>query len=495
MNVLQVSYSDTTGGAARAAWRQNEGLRSIGVDSRMVVRERRGDAERALLISAVENPVDLNSRVVLYDAQNYGIVRNRTTLSNTLFSLGAPGMDLSGLQEFVNADVVNLHWISFFLSPFTISRLADLGPALVWTLHDQWAFTGGCHYAAGCTGYLASCSPCPQLTPLSSPLAVVMLEEKRRTYGRKPLVIVTPSRWMADCAKASRLLSQHRVEVIPYGLDLHALRPHDKLMARHALGLPEDGFLLLFGADHGNEERKGFHVAAEALRLAMNELGARGVNPDWHLVSFGRPASTIDQLGVPAHGLGYVDDDERLRLAYCAADVFVLPSLEDNLPNTMLEAMACGTPVLASNAGGMAETVRHGQNGLLAATGSADAFAAAMITASDNREWLAGLGRNARARMEAEYTLELSAGRYLDLYRELAPSRATVPIPSRVETTAAEVAGSPELVGDERLLRVVGGQTVGRRWLFVLREVVRLVKRGQFKQLAAHARRRMSSRP
>jgi hypothetical protein len=122
---------------------------------------------------------------------------------------------------------------------------------VVWTLHDQFAFTGGCHYSSGCHGFETDCSSCPQLVPRSTELARVMLSEKRRTYGRRPLTVIAPSRWMANWARASAVLGDKRIEILPNAVETHVFRPGHKQQARKALGFPEEGFLLLFGAEYG----------------------------------------------------------------------------------------------------------------------------------------------------------------------------------------------------------------------------------------------------
>lgn len=439
MRVRQVNHSDLRGGAARAAWRLNEGLRRINVDSRMVVADRLGDTHRALLIKPAPD-LGASTRAIarLHAAQGDRVARGRTALSNTLFSLDAAGVDLTAVDEVATADIVHLHWTSFFLSPLTIARLAGAGRTVVWTLHDQWAYTGGCHYAGGCHSYLGACAGCPQLVASAAPLAAAMLAEKRRTYGAREMTIIAPSRWMAECARRSAVLGRMRIECISNGVDTELFAPGDRRAARAALSLPTDGILVLFGVEYGAEKRKGFEVIADALAALHGQLrgdAAAAVG----LLFFGQPAAGIERLGFRAHSLGYVNDDALLRDAYRAADLFVLPSLEDNLPNTMLEAMACGTPVLASASGGMRELIRNADNGLLAATGDAAAFCEVLRCAIEDAETLRRLGRQARRDVEA-FSVEAIARQHVTLYECLHRAPWRRPNPQSVAITSGVTA-------------------------------------------------------
>lgn len=490
MRIRHINHSDRRGGAARAAWRLSEGLRNIGLDSRLVVRDRLGDQSRALLVQpAVDAGGHVKGRMMLYRTQDDCITHGRTAVSNTLFSLGAPGLDLSSVPEVADADIVHLHWTSFFLSPHTIGTLTHMRAPVVWTLHDQWAFTGGCHYSSGCRGFETDCSRCPQLDLRSAMLATVMLNEKERTYGNGPLTIIAPSRWMADCARGSAVLGEKRIEVISNGVETHIFRPGDKLHARKSLGLPEEGLLLLFGVEYGAERRKGFHIVADALKdfRACSKLTH---DAPLRLAYFGKPAEGMDALGLDAHALGYIDDDERLRLAYCASDLFVLPSLEDNLPNTMLESMACGTPVLASAVAGMAETIRDGENGALAKPGDSSSFAYSLGALLASSERLVTMGAEARRDIERHFSLERVAAQHCALYQDICRETPARNGHSTLasSTIAPEVAGSVTLLSDPRLRSVLMSRpnAIKRLWS-KLRKARELTRVGRSREVLAHA--------
>jgi hypothetical protein len=212
MRILQINTHDIQGGAARAAYRLHQGLRQIGADCRMLVRHKVSLEDSVLQVqkSELESPIeDIDETAI----QTHYIDTHRTELSNTYFSHSFPGFELANSAVVRAADVINLHWVARFQSPVTLGSLVHSGKSVVWTLHDQWPFTGGCHYSAGCQNYRQDCRSCPQLTedPFSLPSAV--LNDKRQLFKHANLTIVTPSRWLAECAHESSVLKNFRVEV------------------------------------------------------------------------------------------------------------------------------------------------------------------------------------------------------------------------------------------------------------------------------------------
>ena len=493
MRVRQINHSDLRGGAARAAWRLNEGMRRIGVDSRMVVADRLGNAQLALRVTPAPD-LGTEARVIamLHAAQADRVMRGRTAASNTLFSLDAVGLDLTAVDEVAEADIVHLHWTSYFLSPRTIARLPAPGRHLVWTLHDQWAYTGGCHYTSGCRGYVDACDGCPQLVPSAAPLARAMLAEKRRGYGGRQVTIVAPSRWMASCAHASVLLRNMRIECIPNGVDVEFFMPGDQRAAREALDLPADAVVFLFGVEYGAEKRKGFEVIGSALESLRAQLSSEDL-ARVRLFFFGEPAAGLDKLGFAARSLGYVSDDWLLRDVDRAADLFVLPSLEDNLPNTMLEAMACGTPVLASDCGGMPDVIRHDENGRLAPRGDVQAFCAALQAALADAGRLQAMGIEARRDIEREHSLVTVARRHVALYEELlgaGPPRGRRDRAMADNCIAPEVPASSELLTDPDFMTAMSARPEPwRRLTADLENAGRLLRTGGVRELARQGAR------
>ncbi|MFH1950485.1 MAG: glycosyltransferase, partial [Pseudomonadota bacterium] len=248
MKILQISTYDIRGGAARASYRLHKGLREIRQDCRMLVRYKDSEDDDVFCVSP-KDPQEKDDQRFFLDVvvQGQYINAHRTDMSNTIFSLPYSGLDLSTLPMIKAADIINLHWVARYQSLLTLNRLFSLGKPVVWTLHDQWAFTGGCHYAAGCRKYRTDCMGCPQLDDDSFNLPAAILKDKQALFEGADITIVTPSRWMAECAKESHLFKDLRVEVIPNSLETDLYTPSPKAEAKRKLGLEGDTVTLLFG--------------------------------------------------------------------------------------------------------------------------------------------------------------------------------------------------------------------------------------------------------
>lgn len=341
------------------------------------------------------------------------IDRNRTDLSNTLFWAPAVGLDISGTVGRLGLDVLNIHWSSYFLSLRSLERLMDMPVPVVFTLHDMAYFTGGCHYSAECRGFEATCSPCPQLQrdPLKVPRDV--LRRRREVYAAHRPWAIAPSRWMEQAASASGLFGEGRCLTIPNALDLETFAPRSRSSARRAFGLEAAGKVIMFGAFDNGERRKGFDLLVEAMRRFM-ATGVPGAPPPTILgVGANLPALSVDGLRVVE--TGFIDDDRRLADAYGASDVVVLASREDNLPNVMMEALACGTPVAGFDIGGIGETLDEGVNGALAHPFEPDSLAQAVRRVLDTADPEA-LRRGARRSAQLLASPQVHARRYIEVF-------------------------------------------------------------------------------
>ena len=422
MKILQISTCDINGGAARATYRLHQGLREIGQDCRMLVRHKESQDDTVVLVDAEERPETPNEDFFLSDIiQPYYIDSNQTDLSNTLFSLSYPGYDLSELPLVRSADIINLHWVAQYQSLATLHRLFALGKPVVWTLHDQWAFTGGCHYSAGCEKYQSDCVECPQLgdDPFNLPAAI--LKDKLEIFKDADLTIVTPSRWMAECARRSRLFKDLKIEVIPNSLETDIYTPLSKSEAKEEIGISPEAITMLFGAIDGSEKRKGFFELVNAIKFCLNEDVFQRLlhNDTIRLICFGRPSHELESIGIPFVTLGHLDSDEKIRRAYSAADIFLLPSLEDNLPNTILESMSCGTAVVAFDVGGLPDMVTNKVTGQLVPLSDTRKMGETIIDLIQKPDLRKSMGKEGRKRAEKEYSLSVQAGHYSDLYKEL----------------------------------------------------------------------------
>ena len=412
MKILHISTKDFEGGAARAANRLHQGLKKINIDSQMLVQTKVSDdqtviAPQTLLEKSLAN---LGGIVDTIPPKLY--LRHSQISFSTQW---LPDAIYSRIAR-LNPSLINLHWIHN--SHLRIETLAKLKLPIVWTLHDMWAFTGGCHYDRNCGKYVESCGACPQLkSDRDWDLSRWIWQRKSQAWKNINLTIVTPSKWLAECASSSSLFKNIPVEVIPNGLDLQRYKPIDRQIVRSLLNLPQNKQLVLFGAIKAtSDRRKGFHL----LEAALQSLCQSGWQDKIELVVVGASQSGEPaDLGFKTHYLGKLNDDISLAQVYAAADVFVAPSLQDNLPNTVVEAIACGTPSVAFKIGGMPEIIEHQQNGYLAQPYEIEDLAKGIVWLLEDKEKHQKLCHQARVKAEQKFAMELQANRYASLYNRI----------------------------------------------------------------------------
>ncbi|ACB49866.1 probable glycosyl transferase, group 1 [Crocosphaera subtropica ATCC 51142] len=420
LKILQLNTVDIAGGAARAAYRLHKGLQQAKQHSLMLVNKKYSTDETVCLVQSLPD-AETSQQIGATTLQTFYINENRTNISNTLFSFPYPGWDVSQVEEVQEADIIQLHWVAMFQSPQTVKQLSSLGKPMVWTLHDMWAFTGGCHYAAGCEGYQSSCENCPQLKEDTFGLAQAILQDKLDILSGLNLTIVTPSHWLADCVRKSALFKHQRIEVIPNGIETDIFIPIPKAKAKESLGIKPNTFTLLIGADNGNEKRKGFEEMLKALSVCLeDEKFSQAVQQEQvKLLCFGLPNDELNSLDIPVVSLGQINSDEKLAEVYSSADIFVLPSLEDNLPNTMLESMSCGTPVIGFEVGGLPDVVKENVTGNLVPLENSSALAQVILSYFRSPQKVEDIGKNCRQLLEENYSLSVQAQAYLKLYQDL----------------------------------------------------------------------------
>lgn len=351
------------------------------------------------------------------------------------FSPANSGIDISEHPLVQEADIIHLHWINFgFLSLKSLEKLFKLNKPIVWTLHDMWAFTGGCHHSGDCENFQISCGNCVQYLKNPSPtdLSNKIWQRKNAILDRslrlrsgngqlqsgRNITIVGCSQWLSNRAKKSSLLKDFSVKAIPNPLDTNLFSPQNKAEARTKLGLPIDKKLILFVAAKVSVIWKGFSYFQESLEILKSQ---HSHNEDIELVVLGESdAETIQKLPFKAHALGRISDVNQIVLVYSAADVFVTSSIQENLPNTIMEAMACGTPAVGFEVGGIPEMIEHQQNGMppngfLAKYKSSESLAEGMkwVLFEANHE---ELSKNARQKVIDNYSEKVVLEQYLEVY-------------------------------------------------------------------------------
>lgn len=417
MKVVQLGVFDGGNGAAIAAYRLHRGLLQLGHDSRMFVRWTTTNDPGVTTFSP---PRDLSSRVrrrlrSVPIAMSRARYRNSRPAGYEFFSddRSPYGSDL--LAHIPPCDVINIQSMFGFVDFRAFFVAVPQRTPVVRTLHDMSFFTGGCHHDAGCGKYNKGCGACPQLGSHNShDLSHQIWERKYSAFsGVEPrrLHLVTPSRWLANEAKCSTLLQRFPVTVIPNGVNMEDFRPRDQGFAREILRIPQDARVVLFVAEPLSRPGKGFSLLIQAL----NE-GDRASN--LLLVSVGRGQPPVD-VKVPYLNLGHIRDDRVCSLAYSAADIFAIPSLQDNLPNTVLEAMACGTPVIGFAVGGIVDMVRPGITGSLVPPQDVAALRAAICELLQDPVKRKEMAANCRDIAVKEYSLEVQAKRYVEVYETM----------------------------------------------------------------------------
>ncbi|PID92320.1 MAG: glycosyl transferase family 1 [Bacteroidetes bacterium] len=385
MKVLHIGTHARKGGAGVASYRLVEALRKEGVDARMLVQD-----------GAREGFVETTGKGRLKALLNLGrFILERLSFwfregapeLRFLFSPANFGTDISRHPEVRSADVLHLHWINgAFLSLRDLSALFRSGKPVVWTLHDMWAFTGGCHYALECRTFEDECGNCLYLKhPSDRDLSHRVWKAKAAFLRDAGLQIVCPSRWLKKEVRASSLLGKMDSCVIPNPIDKEVFRPMPPEEAWALLGLDRSKKYILFGAATVGNMLKGFKWFKEAMALLLNQMeGAEGIE----ILVLGKSKEDLQlHFPVKVNQMAYTGSEERIVAIYSAAHLFVIPSLADNLPNTIVEAMLCGTPVVGFDSGGIAEMIPHLSGGYLARRLSAEDLAGGMRYVLEHPEY------------------------------------------------------------------------------------------------------------
>jgi glycosyltransferase involved in cell wall biosynthesis len=409
MRVLLVSWGDYAGGAYRAAYRLHKSLLEENIESHLLVESKSTDDYTVIghttkfqqLLGQIKPTID-KLPVNLYGKS-----------SKTAFSPSWLGFNnIANKINSINPDIVHLHWVCGGM--IKIADIAKIKAPIVWSLHDMWAFTGGCHYSEECENYKTCCGKCKVLNSAKSfDLSRIIWKRKNNTLKKiDNLTIVGLSKWLSESSKSSSLLKGKKHVNLPNPIDTKLFKPFDKIKSRELWGLPKDKKLVLFGALGGtNDLRKGFYELREAIDKIQEQ------NIEYVVFGSSEPKEK-DNTEFKIHYLGYLNDDKSLISLYNAVDVMVSPSLQENLSNTIMESLSCGTPVVAFDVGGNSDMVVHKENGYLVKPFDTTDL-------KDGIEWMlntdqyANVCKNARDKVVSEFDYPVVAKKYIKLYRDI----------------------------------------------------------------------------
>ena len=416
MKIVLISKFENDGGACIAANRLHKGLRSSGVDSNMLV-----DFEGGNVGQFVSGSKGVLGRV------NQGVRSRLDKLPARIQSRGGltnyhpawVGKNVLSNPLIKSADIINLHYCQRgFISVKCIGDLARLGKKIVWTLHDMWAFTGGCHYSGDCLKYQSYCNCCPELSSTKKKdIAYHTFNRKLQAWAEANIHIVTPSKWMKSCAESSKIFKKNNISVIPNGLNTDIFTNTKMREARAKLDLPQNKKIMLFGSLGAlSDPRKGYQFLCSAIKNMNTMRGFENVCA----VIFGNASSQIhSDLPCEMRFLGVLEDESNISLAYNAADVFVAPSIEDNLPNTIIESMSCGTPVVAFRIGGIPDIITHKEDGFLAEAEDSTSLAEGIKWVLEDESKNHLLGIKARRVASQRYDFKVQSKRYIELFQRI----------------------------------------------------------------------------
>jgi len=416
LKILLINTSDTVGGAAIAARRLLHALVNEKIDAHLLVQEKRSKDE--LIYSTTHSKVKKQINFLRFAIERFlFFLREKDKSVRFSFSIANTGEDISKNQLVKEADIIHLHWINGgFLSLSSLKNLLNLNKPIVWTFHDMWAFTGGCHYAGNCENFKTQCFNCPYLkNPHKKDLSFRIWKRKYKIFENKNIHIVTCSNWLQRITSQSMLLKENKIISIQNPIDTTIYKPLNKIDSRKKLGITTDKKLILFGAMNVNDKRKGSVYLLEALKSISKN------NPELKdkivLVVFGKNKTPLE-TDFEMINLNFINNEENIVTIYNACDVFVTPSIEDNLPNTIVESHACGVPVVAFNTTGMTEMISHQVNGYLSSNKSPEDLAKGIIWILFNSDYNS-LSEQARKKAIDFYSPRVSAEKYIHLYKSL----------------------------------------------------------------------------
>lgn len=409
MKILIINTSDINGGAARAAYRLHQSLLLENVDSNMLVQSKTSD-DFTVLTNGGKIRKYVNKFGFFLDSLPVKFYKNRT---KTFFSPSFLAFsNIVDRINKINPDIVHLHWICGGM--IKIEELIKIKAPIVWSLHDMWAFTGGCHYDEDCGGFYKACGSCKVLgSTKENDLSKKVYNRKKKVLSQiNNMTIVGLSKWLRNCSKNSTLLKDKKHVNLPNPIDTNIFKPFGKEKSREMWNFPKNKKLLLFGAmSKTSDPRKGF----KELKYSLCKLDDKNIE----LIIFGaKKPKDFEDFGFKTHYLGKISDDMNLASLYSAVDVLIVPSLQENLSNQIMESLSCGTPVVGFNIGGNNDMIIHRENGFLAEPFDTNELTRGIVWVIENTNY-AKLCKNAREKVLENFDYKIVGKKYIELYGEI----------------------------------------------------------------------------
>ena len=408
MKILIVSATDIEGGAGRAAFRLHKSLLIQDIDSQMLVQSKTSD-DFKVLAKYKKTSKYLNQLRSFIDSIPSRFYKNRSAMFSISW-LGFGG--ISKRINDLNPDIVHLHWITGGM--LRIEDISKIKAPLVWSLHDMWAFTGGCHYDQDCGLYRSKCGNCKILkSSIENDLSRKVFKRKVNTYSKiKQMNIVATSRWIGKCAQESFLFKERNITILPNPIDTSIFSPMDKSFARGYFNIPKDKTVILFSAMRSIlDTRKGSKELFEAIEMLEFD------NLVFVIAGSSKPKEQL-KLKYPTYFIPPIQEEVSLPLIYNVADVMIAPSIQENLANSIIESLSCGVPVVAFDIGGNSDMIEHKNNGYLAK-------AIVPRDMANGIEWVLknnkskNLPLNSRNKVLNDFDQEIVSSKYVEFYKTI----------------------------------------------------------------------------
>ncbi len=414
MKILHICTQDN-GGAGIATLRLHKGLLNLKIDSKMLILKSNSVSKE---LYSLFNDLTKFQRIIYTTKKrinNYLICQKNKKRPNHLeiFTYNNKGYDISNHKLVKEADIINLHWIENFVDYKKF--FSKVKKPIVWTLHDMNPLTGGCHHSDECEKYSNHCNKCFQLNSKNKKdISYKIFEIKENLIHNLNIKIIAPSQWLLKCAEKSEIFKNKEKKCIPNGVPIENFRIINKENCREIIKLSKKKFVILFCAESINKYRKGSTFLIKALEHLKNEMDTSQIT----LLMIGKKKNNLD-YNFDIKQLGYIQNEDFLSVGYNSADLFVIPSLAENLPNTIIESMSCGTPVVGFNVGGIPELIKDNKNGLLANYKDSKDLAKKIKWMIEHPEERKKMGINARKFIEEEFSQEIQAKEYIKEYEKL----------------------------------------------------------------------------